>query len=349
MKVAIVGAGNSGCAHACKLIENGHVVNLVKTSHSLHDDNFDVICRNQGISCVDSTNGNKESFFKLNLATRDVEEGLCGVDAILILTQSLQHRTLAPVLSPFFRAGQIVLIIPGNMGSAVFAQYSKSRDVIFAEGESTPYDARIVAPGKVQILFKNERNAIAFLESKNNDKLSIVDQLLGRHKYLRTNIVESSLHNPNLIVHTVGSIMSASRIEYSNGEFWMYKEAFSPSIWNIIKKLDEEKNHVIQAYGGKSMAYLDACRWRNEKDLSIDSYEVFKNYAKQGGPKGPDSLDTRYIYEDVPMGLCLLENLGKHKNIATPIASSLISLASALKNTDYRNVAYSFDDISAFL
>ena len=80
--------------------------------------------------------------------------------------------------------------------------------------------------------------------------------------------------------------MSAARIEYSKGKFWMYREAFSPSIWGIIKGLDEEKKQVIRAYDGEhDIDYLDACKWRNEEDLTVDSLEVFKNYAATGGPK----------------------------------------------------------------
>jgi opine dehydrogenase len=176
------------------------------------------------------------------------------------------------------------------------------------------------------------------------------DELFNAHKYLRANIVESTLHNPNMIVHTIGCIMSASRIEYTKGNFWMYREAFTPSIWNIIKDLDKEKMSVIKAYGGKNViSYLDACKWRNEVDLSKDSHEVFDNYARSGGPKGPYSLDSRYINEDVPMELCLMETLGKMKKIPTPIASSLITIASSLKKVDFRKIAYSFDEISEFI
>ena len=45
MKVAVVGAGNSGCAQSIKLMQNGHQVNLIKTSHSLHDDNFECLLK----------------------------------------------------------------------------------------------------------------------------------------------------------------------------------------------------------------------------------------------------------------------------------------------------------------
>lgn len=349
MKIAVVGAGNSGCAQTCKLIQNGHAVNLIKTSNSLHNDNFECILSNGYIECLDTTDNNRLFKVKPNLITRDIEDGLRDVDAVIILTQSLQHRDLAPRLARFFRDGQIVFIIPGNLGSIMFKKYT-DKNVVFVEGESTPYDARIIKPGTVEILFKNVRNAVSFYNHSDEDKLPMVDALFGRHKYLRSNLVESALHNPNMVVHTIGAIMSASRIERMKGEFWMYKEAFTPSIWNIITILDNEKMAVIRAYGGNNaISYLDACKWRNEEDISQDSLSVFNMYANTGGPKGPSSLNTRYIYEDVPMELCLLENLAHAKNIETPITSALITIASALLNKDFRGIAYSIDVISDYI
>lgn len=350
MKVAVIGAGNSGCCQTIKLMQNGHQVNLIKTSHSLHDENFEYLLKTGRIACLDTTDSNKEFSLRPNLITRELEKGLEGVDAVMVLTQSLQHRNLAKRVGPLLKDGQIVFIIPGNMGSTQFAKYTQGKHIIYAEGESTPYDARIIAPGKVEILFRNVRNAVAFLHKEDEQYLPVVTSLFGTHKYLRTNIIESTMHNPNMIVHTVGSIMSASRIEYAKGEFWMYREAFSPSVWRLIEKLDDEKKKVIEAYGGEHViSYLDACKWRNEEDLSVNSLEVFRNYAATGGPKGPSDLNTRYIYEDVPMELCMLERLAEAKKIHTPIASALITIASGLKNTDYREQCYTIDEIKDFI
>lgn len=337
MKVTILGAGNSGCAHAAKLVENGHEVMLVKTSNSLHEENFECIQRLGGILMYDETKD--YSFFAKFEATKDVARGIEWADVVLILTQSLQHRVLAEKYGKLFHAGQVVLIIPGNLGSLWFRQYAPN-GVIFAEGESTPYDARIVEPGCVHILFKNVRNAISISPntSDNDEVLHTVDALFDSHKYLRTNIVESAMHNPNMVVHTIGTIMSASRIEMTKGEFWMYRESFSESVWNLVNQLDAEKNAVIVAYGGKQMSYLEACKWRNEEDLTKDALSVFKSYADNGGPKGPANLNTRFIYEDVPMGLGQLELLAQQKGITTPIASALITIASSLMRTDYRAI-----------
>jgi len=346
MRITILGAGNSGCAHAAKLVENGHEVMLVKTSRAVHNDNFYMVQRLGGILMHDNTQNN--SFFAKLLATTDVCEGIQWADVVMVLTQSLQHKILAEKYGKCFRKGQIVFLIPGNLGSLWFRKYAED-GVIFVEGESTPYDARIVEPGCVHVLFKNVRNAVAVSSHHLSDNvvLNQIDQLFDSHKYLRRNIVESAMHNPNMIVHTIGTIMSASRIELMKGEFWMYRESFSPAVWNLVNELDREKNIVIETYGGTPLSYLDACKWRNEEDLGMDSLKVFQEYANTGGPQGPSSLDTRFMYEDVPMGLGQLELLAKKGNVDTPLASALITIASSLMGTDYREIARTHSSIAA--
>lgn len=341
MKIAILGTGNAGCAHAYKFKENGHVVNLIKTSSSIHEENYNTILNQSGIFGIDNTNGGKRGFQKIDLITRNIGLGLKGVELIIVMTQSLHHDKVAKLIAPHidFSTTKVVFCIPGNLGSLFFRKEVGESDLIFSEGESTPYDARIIEPGIVNILFKNVRNAVAFLpKHRKKEGMSLISKLADTYGDFRTNIVESALHNPNLVVHTVGVIMSANRIEKMKGEFWMYRESFSPSIWNLINQLDKEKNNVIESYGGKAISYLDACKYRNELDLNMNSIEVFNTYAEKGGPKGPENLETRYIHEDVVVGLGLLSALGKESQIPTPVTDSLITIASFLVNKDFHKL-----------
>lgn len=338
MKIAIIGSGNAGCAHAFKLSESGHTVNLIKTSNSMHEDNFAKIKEQGGIFGIDNTTGKLKTFQKVSLITRDIQLGLSNVDIIIVLTQSLYHDKVAKKIAPFIdkSSTKVLLCLPGNLGSLFFLKEIGNSNIILAEGESTPYDARIVEPGVVNILFKNVRNAVAFLpNNRRTEGMEIISKLVDTYGDYRSNIVESALHNPNLVVHTVGVIMSANRIEKMQGEFWMYKESFSPSIWNLIKQLDKEKNLVIERYGGKALSYLDACKYRNELDLSQDSLKVFNSYAENGGPKGPENLQTRYLHEDVVVGLGLLSMLGEEVEIETPVTNALITIASFLVSKDF--------------
>ena len=45
MKIAVVGAGNGGCAVAGDMAYRGLDVTLVKTSNAMHDDNFTILCQ----------------------------------------------------------------------------------------------------------------------------------------------------------------------------------------------------------------------------------------------------------------------------------------------------------------
>ena len=142
--------------------------------------------------------------------------------------------------------------------------------------------------------------------------------------------MEAALHNPNMIVHTVGAIMSIPRIEATGGEYCMYHEVFTPSVWNILEALDGEKMAVLQSLGYEALPYVEACKFRNSLDEQRPGKEVFFEYAAMPTrAKGPVSVDSRYITEDVPQGLVLLESLGRALHIATPVASALIEIASA--------------------
>ena len=141
-----------------------------------------------------------------------------------------------------------------------------------------------------------------------------------------------------MIVHPIGILFSASRIEYSNGEFWMYREAFTPSVVNVIKAFDVEKNKVLKAFGCDPLDYFEAAKWRNEENLNIDAMTVFRSFADSSN-KGPSFINHRYLNEDVPMGLGLFISVAKIVGVDTSIQEGITALASALLNKDLKSGA----------
>lgn len=339
MKFTIIGCGNSGLIHAAKLYEKGIEVALLKTS-STNGRFFDIMNEQGGFKALDDTiQGKGHSFFvKPALITRDVKEAVRFADIIMVTTTTLQHEFVAELIAPYVRDGQTIILVPGYMGSLIFKKYIK-KDVIYSEWETTAYNGRIVNNEYVRISFYNPRNAISVLPiSRTQQVLDLLSQCFDNTKYTRKHILESAFHNPNMIVHPIGILFSASRIEYSNGEFWMYREAFTPSVVNVIKAFDVQKNKVLQAFDCEPLDYFEAAKWRNEEDLSIDAMAVFRSFADSSN-KGPSFINHRYLLEDVPMGLGLYVSVAKLVGVDTSIQEGIMALASALLNKDLKSGA----------
>ena len=336
MKIAILGAGNAGCAVAADLTLHGHDVTLIKTSHAMHDDNFQFLLEHEGKMTLNEFGEIKSAC--IHRLSRDVSE-IRGAEIVIIYIQTNFHEQLIERIAPYLEDGQILLINPGYLSTAYVLKHC-DKNIIVAEAESSFIDGRIMEPGLFRVGFRNVRNPIGiYPASRKQEAMAKLDQMGERLVYLDS-VVEAALHNPNMIVHTVGSVMSIPRIERSGGDFCLYYEAYTranPHTWMILDALDKEKMDVLEKLNCARMPYVEACKYRNSLDDTIDAKEIFLNYAEMPTrAKGPSKVDSRYISEDVPQGLVMLEALGKALDVATPICTGLIEIASAALGRDLR-------------
>lgn len=334
MNVTVVGCGHAGSTIAADLSLKGHNVTLLKTSNKLHNEHFEKIYKEQKINITEN-NISKDANL---VVTTNFEEAITSAELIIIYIQTNYHESLIQKICQYICDGQVVLIEPGYLSTCYFLKYS-NKDITVVEAESSPIDCRITTPGNVQVLFKNVINPIGVFPTKNTEIAKRILSQLGYNFDYLTSVVESALHNPNLIVHTIGALFSIPRIEYTNvhgGSYSMYREVFTPHIWNLVLALDEEKMNILEKLGCPRLSYVEACKFRNSDDDNRDATEVFFDYAQNSSPNGPDIPDSRYITEDVPEGLVMLESLGKVLNISTPTTTGLINCANALLNCDFR-------------
>ena len=327
MNIYILGAGNGGTAVAAELSLRGHDVTLVKTSNAMHDKNFNYLIKNDGK--VKLIENEKTVTARIKRVTRELSH-LSESEVVIIYIQTNYHEALIKRIKPYLRDGQIVLINPGYLSTAYMIKHCSDIDITVCEAQSSFLDCRIIEPGTIRIGFRNVRNPLGIYPVRRTEESKRKLNQLGFPFTYLPSVIEAGLHNPNLIVHTVGAIMSIPRIEKTKGDYCMYHEVFTPSVWRILEALDQEKMDVMEKLGCERIPYVEACKYRNTLDSKRDAKEVFFWYA--GMPtraKGPTVVDSRYISEDVPQGLVLLESLGKRYNVKTSICTALINIASA--------------------
>ena len=334
MKISVIGAGNVGTAIAADLSIKGHEVCLLKTSTKIYNSHYEALVQNKCILLLENDN----SVVAQVDTTADMEKAVFGKDLIILTIQTNYHEEVIERLCRYIVPGQTILIEPGYLSTCFFLQHC-NKDITIIEAESSPIDCRILSPGCVKVLFRNALNPMGVFPKTSMERASSVLNRLGYPYRFTSTIIEAALHNPNLIVHTIGALFSIPRIEFiqeTGGHYSMYKEVFTPHIWNLVEALDKEKMEILTKVGCEGIPYVEACKERNTIDQRINAKEVFFWYAKNAAPDGPEIPDSRYVTEDIPQGLVLMESLGKELNIYTPVCTSLIECASAIFGRDFR-------------
>jgi len=344
--VAVLGAGNGGHAVAANLSLSGFKVNFFELPQFA--ESFEKVLRTreiriEGVS-VDGT-------AKLNLATVDIRQAIKDVEVIFVITPAFGHQVMAEVCAPFVQDGQIIVLMPGSGGSLQFAKIFRQkrirREITFAETCTLPYGARLKGPGHVSVLINAVLVPTGVFPSQKTD--DVIPKLKEFYPVLTPakDVLEAAINNPNPVVHPVAVLLSATRIEHSKGEFYLYSEGMTPAVARAFESLNEERLSICEAleyrlYHWDNLAFRnynlgeteEECRYRilnSSMDAAFGKDGIYAGMKM----KGPDHLKDRYVSEDVPFGMVLTSTLGDLIGVATPTHDAVIQLASVINRTDY--------------
>lgn len=335
MKVAVIGAGNVGIAVAADLSIKGHTVSLLKTS-SYKADGYNRLISNSNRVYLKEKGEYTET--KIYEVSSDLSK-IANAEVVFCTIQSNFYEGLVKTIKDYLSKDQVIVLTCSYASSYYFEKYCRELPVLI---ETTgPYlEGRVELNDKPnEVVFRVgcrlERCPMAITASKRQkEMLQKLHELYQGFKY-DYSVIESALLNPNMVLHTVGSLMSLSRIEHSKGTFCMYREAYARdniSVLNIMLQLDKEKQGVLEALGQRPVSIFYAGGFLGENQL-----ESFYKYSESNDRAiSPTSVHSRYITEDVSQGLVLLESIANRINMKVPITSALISIASAALGENFR-------------
>ncbi len=336
-KVAILGAGNGGLTAAADLSKRGFDVALYELPQ--FSSNLEVV-KKRGTILLQEPTG--ESLNKIGLVTTDIEKAIQNAQVVMLTIPGFAVEAFAEQLAPVIDEEQIILLNgAASMGCVRFVNKAKemgiNKNFKIAELNSLTYGTRgFASEARVELFLRVKKVFISAYPSKNTDEIVSICRQLYDKLVVAKNIWQTTLENGNPEVHPGPSLLNAGRIEYSNGEFWLYKEGITKHTANIIKAVEQERIALGKAFG---FDVDGAIQGRYERGYFSTNkgeiHELFNNSEVFTAIKGPLSVTSRYLIEDISTGLVLWSNLGKVLNVPTPNIDAIITLGSSLLKTDF--------------
>ena len=331
--IAILGAGAAAQTMAAELTLKGNDVILYE--HPSFEQKFKPILETGIIHAMGLVDGDA----KLFKATVDMKEAVEDVEIIFIPIPALGHEAIFDDMIPYLKDGQLIVVWSGDAGSLRLAKKIKDktpeRRVVIAETNTMPYGTRVIEPGKVNCLVLAKEVCLAAFPS--NETGNVIEKMRNYFSNIvpLDNVLAISFSNPNPTVHPPGSLLNVGRIEYSKGEFYMYREGITPATARVVKALYDETNAVAKAMGIEILEYEDedfkptGTIMGKEFSIPDDSVEIIADI------KGPSTLQDRYIIEDLPYGLVHRSQLGDLFEIDTPVIDGIINIGNIVCEANF--------------
>ncbi len=328
---AVIGAGNGGQAMAGFLALRNFGVNLWNRS----EDKIAALNEIGGIILEGEISG----FAQPNIMTHDMGEAVSGVQIVMVVVPASGHRDIAKQMAPWLTDGQVVVLNPGRTGGAlefrkVLREHGCCADVTIAEAGTFIYASRTIEPGRSHIYGVKHQVPLSALPAIRT--IDVVRQLrLAYPQFVPVeSVLVTSFDNIGAIFHPLPTILNTGRIE-SGLEYQHYKDGITPSVAKALEKLDQERLSVANAFGVSVRSVLD---WM-EETYEVKASSVYEAVQANPGYEGilaPRTLNTRYIFEDIPFSLVPLASMAQIAAVEVPLIESAITMASALHGIDYR-------------
>lgn len=352
MKVAVLGSGNGGCAAAADWSLAGHEVRLFDFPE--FKEQIAAVSEKGGVTVTGELNG----FAPVKYAGHNIEEAIRGAELILAVGPAYSSEAFALAVKEIITKEQVYIVCPGSFGGAlvtrkIFNQNDNANQVCIGETSTLPYASRIVEPGTVNIFLKLKGGLfLATIPMRECDRVVTMFQQVYSGASKAKNLFQTMLQNSNPIIHPVVTLSNAGLIERTQGNFLFYEDGVTPGVGKLMSSVDRERIMIGEKLGVDILP--DPKLGVKQGYMIEDNYEY--GYASAPGFKGikaQNQLDHRYLNEDVGFGLVFMSELAKRLELETPMIDSIINVASAVMERDYRgeairtldSIGYSIEDV----
>lgn len=334
MNIAILGAGNGGQSAAGHLALLGHRVRLYDRFHEV----VEPLMQEQRIHLTGAIEGHGQ----LECVTDDVATAVSGAEVILVTVPGFAFEYLATEMAHHLKEGQIVILHPGGTGGAfevrrVWRDLKLNVPVALGATETLVYACRIQRPGQVDVKAVKNRIMVAALPAMDGPCVHRTFHHLYPQAVQVASVLETSFANTNPVIHPPIMLLNGRNIADDRPRFDFYGAGVSSEVARIIDAVDRERLAVAHAFDIPSRTHNEwvhtAYGLQGTDTAALCqslSNEIYK------GLESPASLQSRYLTEDVPLGLVPVSQFARLASVDTPVIDAIIDLASVVCGQDFR-------------
>lgn len=335
LQITVIGAGHGGKAMAAELASRDFPVRLYNRTQS----HIETIAERGGIEL--SFWDGRTAFGEIDLTTSDIASAIAGSHLIMVVIPASGHYDIAAALAPHLQDGQIIVLNPGRTGGAlefrqVLIKHNCAADVILAEAETFLFASRSVGPAEAYIFRRKNSLPLAALPACRTAEALVVLKRVYPQFTFAPNVLYTSLNNMGAVFHPALTLLNAGWIEHAQGEFQFYIDGVTPAVARVLERVDRERVTVATAMGIRAQSASDwlARAYSAHGHTLHDAIHANPGYQ---GINAPNTVQHRYIFEDVPYSLVPIAAFGRRFGVDVRGIETLIDLACIIHGTDYRH------------
>lgn len=325
---AVLGAGPNGLALAGYLVQMGAPVHIWNQA----------LGPLQAIQVLGGIRLDQE-LVRPARVTAGIAQALEEAEVIMVTQPASALAETARTIAPYLRDHQQILLVGAGVGAALeFRRELEAEEqvakVIIAETPGFPLDSISTGPAMTRVLTVKRwlpvaalpRNATGIVVDQCRKLLPMLDPV--------SSVLESSLQNTVVLMHSVITLLNADRIQQGI-PFRFYAEGLTPEVTETLAAADAERCAIARAYG-LEVPSLEEYLFRTYGSREQGLREKLLGVEALREKVAPTGLKHRYIEEDVPSGLVPLWELAELAEVPCPTLERLIDLASSLTGRNYR-------------
>jgi opine dehydrogenase len=166
---------------------------------------------------------------------------------------------------------------------------------------------------------------------------------------VESSLEETTLSNINNVIHPPVLLVNAGRTERADG-YVFYRDGMSAGASRLIDRIDEERLALLKALDQEAVPITGWIeRYYGDQGLTGATIgEMLNTLPALAKGQGPQTLNHRFVSEDICYGLAPMEALANRIGVETPYLSSMITTFSAICGSNLRAHAPELAQNTAF-